>query len=382
MKQIIILFLISFFCFFSGQTFAEIKFNDIVQIGILLDVEKLNVASDKQYVIFNNGKKVVLSAGNVDIKLVGNRIVIGKNKKDLTLPVRIKAQSYLVVNKTVYRGDILLKLSQKGKINVINELNIDDYLKGVLPKEAGPSWPIEALKAQAVISRSFTIKNLKKHSNKHFNLCSTVCCQVYGGASAESKLCNQAVMETKGIVLTYKNEIAQTFFHSSCGGHTEDPKYVWGWKTETPQYLKGIKDIYCKNNPQQNWKCTIDEKTIRTKLTNAGYKIGEISKISYSGSTTGKARKEIVIKHKNGTLKLNSYKFRITVDPWLIKSTMISDITKQKDKFIFKGNGWGHKVGLCQWGAKNLAEQGYKYDKILTFYYPGTKTDNIKNGKK
>ena len=117
------------------------------------------------------------------------------------------------------------------------------------------------------------------------------------------------------------------------------------------------------------------------KLTKAGYKIGEISKISYSGNTPGKARKEIVIKHKNGTLKLNSYKFRTTVDPWLIKSTMISDITKQKNKFVFKGNGWGHKVGLCQWGAKNLAEQGYKYDKILAFYYPGTKTNTIKNGK-
>ena len=382
MKKTIIFLLISFFCSFSLQTFAEIKVsNSIVKIGILTNVEKLNIASDKQYVIFNNDKKIILSAGNVDVKLIGNKIIVGDKKKEITLPVYIKSQSLVAVNKIFYRGDILLQLSQKRKINVINELDIENYLKGVLPKEAAATWPIEALKAQAVISRSYTIKNLNKHSAQHFNLCSAVCCQVYGGASCESKQTNIAVTQTKGQVLTYKNEIAQTLFHSSCGGKTEDPKYVWGWKTQTPQYLKGVKDPHCKNSPQQNWKCTLDEKTIRTKLTNAGYKIGEITKISYSGTTPGNARKEIIIKHKNGTLKLNSYTFRISVDPWLIKSTMINSITKQKNKFTFTGNGWGHKVGLCQWGAKGLADKGYKYDKILAFYYPSTKIETVKYGK-
>jgi len=382
MKKIITLFLISFFCFFTLNIFAEIKVkSSVVKIGILTDVEKLNIASDKQYVIFNNNKKIILSAGNVDIKLVGNKIIVGDKKKELALPAKIKSTNIIAINKTFYRGDIVLILSKKRKITVINEIDIEDYLKGVLPKEASAKWPVEALKTQAVISRSYAIKNLNKHSSQGFNLCPTVHCQVYGGAGCESKQTNIAVAQTKGKVLTYKNEIAQTLFHSSCGGKTEDPKYVWGWKTETPPYLKGIKDIYCKDSPQQNWKCSLDEKAIRTKLTNAGYKTGEITKITYSGTTPGKARKEIIIKHKNGTLKLNSYTFRITVDPWLIKSTMISDIKKQKNKFTFVGNGWGHKVGLCQWGAKSLADKGYTYDKILTFYYPSTKVENIQYGK-
>ena len=156
----------------------------------------------------------------------------------------------------------------------------------------------------------------------------------------------------------YNDKLAQTFFHSSCGGHTEDPKYVWQWKTETPIYLKGMKDDYCKDNPHQNWTVSLSESAIREKLA--------------------KAAKEIIIKHSKGTLKLNSYTFRCAVSADKIKSTLITGIERKNNSFIFKGKGWGHKIGLCQWGAKAMGDKGSSYKEILAFYYPKTTIGKIK----
>lgn len=114
----------------------------------------------------------------------------------------------------------------------------------------------------------------------------------------------------------------------------------------------------------------------------AGYKVGKITKISTSGTTTAKAAKEIIIKHSKGTLKLNSYKFRCAVSADKIKSTLITNITFKNKNFTFEGKGWGHKVGLCQWGAKAMGDQGFTYKQILEFYYPKTKVGKIKYATK
>ena len=377
-KNILFISLLLTFCF-TNILYAKIIVPDTIKVGIILDTSEVIVACDKKYNIKTKEKNLELSAGKVDIKLKSGKVKI-KNKV-YSLPLKITSSSFIVVNKKIYRGNIIVCLSQKGKLNIVNEVDIEDYLKGILPKEANSAWPIEALKTQAVISRSYVLKNLKKHSKDGFDVCSTIHCQVYGGASAETKNCNQAVVETFAEVVVYDNKIAQTLFHSSCGGHTEDPKYVWNWTTKTPPYLKGLKDKYCKDNPNQNWTCTIKENIIREKLTKAGYKIGKIKDITTHGKTVGLAKEQVVIKHAKGTLKLNSYKFRTTVDPWLIKSTMINSIKKQKDSFVFTGNGWGHKVGLCQWGSKFMADKGFSYKQILQFYYPSTSIEKVNYAK-
>lgn len=377
-KNILFISLLLTFCF-TNILYAKIIVPDTIKVGIILDASEVIVACDKKYNIKTKEKNLELSAGKVDIKLQNGKVKI-KNKV-YSLPLKITSPSFIIVNKKIYRGNIIIRLSQKSKLNIINEVYIEDYLKGILPKEANSTWPIEALKTQAVISRSYVLKNLKKHSKDGFDVCSTVHCQVYGGASTETKVCNEAVVQTEAEVVTYDNKIAQTLFHSSCGGHTEDPKYVWNWTTKTPPYLKGLKDKYCKENPNQNWTSAIKEQTIREKLTKAGYKVGKIKNIKTKGKTPGLAKEYIIIENTKATLKLNSYKFRITIDPWLIKSTMINSIKKQKDSFIFKGNGWGHKVGLCQWGSKFMADKGFSYKQILQFYYPSTDIEKVNYAK-
>lgn len=379
MKNPVMFTIIAFLFFVTTDISAVITTKEIINVGILLDCEYFNIASDKKYSIKNSEKALNLSPGNINIKILGDKIIVGKY--NLKLPVKIKSELYLLVNKKLYRGNIIIRLSKNGKLNIINEVNIEDYLKGVLPKEVNSDWNIEVLKAQAVISRSYAIKNMQRHSSDNFNLCSSVHCQVYGGASIEKEKCNKAINDTKKQIVTFKGELAQTVFHASCGGYTEDPKYIWDWKQETPAYLKGTKDKYCSKSPHNKWNCTISETTIRKKLLNAGYKIDTIKNIKLSGNTVGHAKEFVIIKHKKGTLKLNTYKFRLAVDSHLIKSAMINDIHKKGESFIFTGRGWGHKIGLCQWGAKEMAEKGFSYKDILNHYYPKTEIESAEYEK-
>lgn len=356
--------------FFNYISYANVSKQEYIKVGILSNQKQITLASDKKYYFIYNNQKYSLSEGKIKIEIRNNKAIILNNAYNL--PIEFISTKCFLVNNKIYRGNIIINAS-----NIINKIKIEDYLKGILPKEANASWNQETLKAQAVISRTYALKNIGRHSKEGFDICSSVHCQVYGGASCEAKSCNQAIHDTYGLVLFYKDSLAQTLFHASCGGHTEDPKYVWQWKIDTPPYLKGKKDSYCKNSPHQNWKITLEEKFIREKLIQAGYKIGKIKKISTSGKTPGKAVEEITIKHSKGKLKLNSYTFRLAVDSFKIKSTQISSIKCKNKKFTFKGKGWGHKVGLCQWGAKVMGDKKISYKKILEFYYPKTSIRKI-----
>ncbi len=380
MKKFFI-FLIFLFLIYNLSFAKEhsLSVKEYIKVGILSGNKPITVGCDQKYYFISNGKQNVLSAGKVIVKPETNTAVIAN--KRYKLPIKfISSKNCLLVNDKIYRGNIIVS-SAGNKINIINELKFEDYLKGILPKEASSSWNMEALKTQAVISRTYAAKNIGRHAKEGYDVCATVHCQVYGGASCENKKCNLAVRDTTGEVVMYRNALAETLFHAACGGHTDDPKYVWGWKQETPAYLKGRKDKYCKGNPHSSWTTDLSESFIREKLNSAGYKIGKIKKISYSGKTTGKAAKTITIIHSKGKLSLNAYTFRLAVDAFKIKSTMFSGISKNKNNFVFKGKGWGHKVGLCQWGAKAMGDKKCSYKKILDYYYPGTDIGKINYGK-
>ena len=369
-----ILLFFSYILFFNCISYASFSTQEYIKVGILSNQKQITIASDDKYCFIYNNKKYSLSEGKIKIELKNNKAIIFNNS--YSLPIEFVSTKCFLVNNKIYRGNIIISSSSKGN-NIINKLKIEDYLKGILPKEVNPSWNQETLKAQAVVSRTYALKNIGKHSKENFDVCSSVCCQVYGGASCEAISCNKAIYDTCAQVLFYKDDIAQTFFHASCGGHTENPKYVWQCKIDTPPYLKGIKDPYCKKSPHQKWTITLEENFIREKLIKAGHKVGKIKKISTSGKTPGEATEKIIIKHSKGKLKINSYTFRLAIDSFKIKSTEIFNIKNKNKIFIFEGKGWGHKVGLCQWGAKVMGEKKISYKKILEFYYPKTNIKKI-----
>jgi stage II sporulation protein D len=370
--QIILIFVITFFC---PSAFALDDIQKYIKIGIILDAQSFTAGSSKDFYVYDSAnRRYILTHGTVNISCLQKGVEVGKY--DLSLPVKIEPSNGVIfANSKPYRGYLVLK-KFGSKMNVINVLHIEDYIKGVLPKEVGADWHIEALKAQAVISRTYAIASLNNHCKQGFDLCSTTHCQVYGGLGAETKKTNQVVLETTGQILTYNGELAKTVFHAACGGRTEDPKYIWGWK-ETPIYLKGVKCGCCYSSPHARWEQLLDESFIRSRLRDCNINIGEIKKIKIKGKTRSGAAKEVVIVHSGGTYVMNAYKFRTSVDAWKIKSHLFDSIKFKKGKFYFKGKGWGHKAGLCQCGAKCMAERGKKYPKILYHFYPKTKIQSI-----
>lgn len=309
------------------------------------------------------------------MKIKNNRIIF--NGHSLSSPIRIVAlanQRSIRINGRRYHDNILIRI-KNGRLNVINELGIEDYIKGILPKEVSPKWPIESLKAQAIVSRTYALRNLKKHGSQGFDLCNTVHCQVYGGIESEQLRTNKAVEFTRGQVLTYNKKLAQALFHASCGGRTEVPNNVWNVNSRVPKYLEGVRDGFCKESPHHKWTKKISEVYLRGKLKKAGYNIGKISSIKILGrNKTGRAT-YLLIKNSYGKLKILAAKFRLAIDPWKVKSTMFSRIRKIGSDFEFSGRGWGHGVGMCQWGAKAMSDRRYKYKKILRYYFPGTRIE-------
>ncbi|MBS7527724.1 SpoIID/LytB domain-containing protein [Fusibacter paucivorans] len=329
----------------------------------------------------------------------------------------------------VYRHAIMAKRTKTSDYAVINHLPLDDYLYGVVPKEMSEGWPLEALKAQAVAARNFTLINMGSHMADGFDVCTTTDCQVYGGYFAENEEATKAVDATSNIVLKYQEEIASCYYHANSGGETEDISNIWSG--DLP-YIKGKKDPYSLGQPNATWTVTLDADTIESGLKSAGYNIGtyqgvrveEVSdhgrvlKITFMGSkdnavllkenmrkifgyTTVKSMYfsleetavGIAMKTSSRIENISEDSFYAMTSAGLSKvddsayaqqSSGISTIasaqkTSQRntDGLTLYGKGYGHGLGMSQWGAKVMAESGMTFDKILTFYYTGTILDQI-----
>ena len=171
----------------------------------------------------------------------------GDQKGDSSMEIMVvpdKEEDTLLFENKPYRGGFILFLNKRGRLNAINILNLEDYLKGVVPLEMGPYTysSIEALKAQALAARTYAIRNMEQYKNEGYDICSTTACQVYGGSSVEDPLSNQAVEETRSEIITYDNRPISAMYTSTCGGHTEDVKNMFGGLNEP--YLKGVPCMY------------------------------------------------------------------------------------------------------------------------------------------
>lgn len=320
--------------------------------------------SEENIVIQNQNKKYTLPGGNV-YSVFWSKKYLRVRQTTISLPATITSGSFLKVNNCSYPGSLEVLTNKR----LLNLVELEDYLKGVLPKEVDPNWPEEALKAQAVVSRTYALKNINRHEKDGYNLCNTVHCQVYAGRCSANKQTDEAVEKTRKEVLTYKGELIQALFHGCCGGYTEEPENVWDWTTSVP-YLIAHPDPYCQNYIHYNWQTEVPEVKIRKKLRSAGYSVSKITDIEIVGSNLSGRAKFLRIYSGRKKFLIKAAKFRLLVDPWLIRSTKIDEIVKSGDKFIWRGHGWGHGVGMCQAGARAMAEKGYKYQDILRFYYP------------
>ena len=272
-----------------------------------------------------------------------------------------------------YRGNFTV--SARGQtLTVVNLVGLEDYLKGVLPSEVPVGWPMEALKAQAVAARTYALYKRAQNDGEDYDLLSDINDQVYGGMDRENENTTRAVLFTKGEILVHDKRLIKAYFHSTCGGRTENAVDVFGG--ETVPYLKSVHCNYDRRSPYHVWQYSTRLSELQADLSRSGLRVGKVVGISPRGRTrTGRVR-EVVVRSKTGNHTLKATDFRIMVGPKKVKSTRFK-IKKRGSTVVFKGIGYGHGVGLCQWGAKGMAEKKFGYAKILKHYYPGVSITNI-----
>ncbi len=285
------------------------------------------------------------------------------------LYVKVRRKAGLHVNKRPYRGDLLIAKDKDGGLLFINVVDIESYIKGVLVHEISPKWPLAALKAQAVAARTYAFYQKQVRKDKPYDVTADVSSQVYGGSKAEKGRTNRAVNFTAGEVLAYGGKVFPAYFHATCGGVTENASELW--QIDIEPLAGGRLCSFCSSSPHFFWKRALDLAAVRKKLGER-YTLREdpASLAVKERNPTGRVR-ALIIKDKAGrTMEISAKDFRQLMGPDAVRSTNFS-ITLEAGKVVLSGKGWGHGVGLCQWGALGMARRGYDYKKILDFYYPG-----------
>ncbi|MBI5560577.1 MAG: SpoIID/LytB domain-containing protein [Deltaproteobacteria bacterium] len=300
------------------------------------------------------------------------------NAKETTLPLRYTPEDeFIYVEERPYRGIIEVREDEReGSIGlmVINEVPLEPYIAGIINSEISSMWPAEAVKAQAVIARTYAVHQRDARANPLFDLTSTLMDQVYTGAGGEDEASLHAVKETEGEVLTYDGMPALTVYHSNGGGVTEDCKEVWG--ADYP-YLRGVKSAYDRTSAGYLWELSLSSSSLGGIFKKAGYEVDRIEALKVTERTKTGRVKKLVIKGSGGNaLTLTGVEFRKALGYSALRSTLF-EVEKRGDEFVFSGRGSGHGVGLSQWGAKGMAEDGYGYKEILRHYYPGTELRRV-----
>lgn len=312
-------------------------------------------------VLYPHAKRILL-------RLYDGRTWISVQDNDNFLGIYpLAADKYIKINGTQYRGSLRFVRQEGSDMTVINWLPLEQYLYGVVPKEVTATWNIEAVKAQAVLSRSYAAANMNKYAKYGFNLDNTTNSQAYPGMSIEHPQSNRAVDETRGQVVTYEGKAVPVYYFATSGGHTEDVENVWGG--EALPYLRGVEDPY--ENPEEatnaNWTKTFTKAEVKDKLAASGVSIGDIVSIEVTEySEAGRALNTKIM----GTEGEKEYKFENIRYPFGLPSHMFT-VALEGDTFTFTGKGWGHGAGLSQWGAKGMAEQGFTYQEIIKHYFTG-----------
>lgn len=374
------------------------------------------------------------------------------NGKQVSLPAEFESsQGFLYWNGKPYRGRLRLVSHQNG-FSVVNVLDVESYLRGVLKIEVNPAWPMEALKAQAVIARTYALRQAGRHGAEGFDLCATTHCQVYRGMAAEDPKLDRAIAETRGIVVIFGSELAQTYYFADGAGWTADVSSVWGGKTP---YLTCRPEPVPYETPHSRWRASLTQEALQKIMNTLRQPVGSILEIRALQRDAGNRVTLLEVRGTSGNATIKGHSFRMAAGSNLIRSTLfevspafgstffnppekpvpgpaappgtpgedplvvltrqgaftsdeLMDMLLHPEKktdylkkalskgetkasvplpapapsapfpgtvppaFEFQGKGWGHGVGLSQWGAKALAENGWKFEAILGHYFPGT----------
>jgi stage II sporulation protein D len=306
-------------------------------------------------------------------------------------------ESFVTFGGKRYRGELVISRTDSGRL-VVNTLSMDDYLRGVVPLEIGNRTAAEfaAVEAQAVAARTYAYKNL--HPSRAFDMYATVQDQVYGGVDAEKPQSDSAIATTSDVLVLYNGQPITTPYHSTCGGSTAAVTEVWYNQPDEP-YLRPVSDripgtdhYYCDPSPRFSWTQDFDGVALRAVMekylsvyTNAPKDgLGRITDIREAGRTPSGRVAALIVETERGsyTLRGNDVRFVLRTPTGTTLNSTFFTFTEQKSgdevsSLVINGRGYGHGIGMCQWGAIGRARAGQNYRTILETYYPGTTIGRI-----
>jgi stage II sporulation protein D len=437
----------------AGQPAVRVEITHSDADGKRMPVTQIEFALRNDYLV-SGANNLLLKARGAGNELLGYRVVLnpdgtlrlelrddtGKGQPQVLLdnasmlrlvPVDPDKPDNLVDIKRWIKGELVVsnpyrqvmefqKGNVSGKLSLIsiNELGMEDYLKGVLPSEMPASWPLEALKAQAVAARSYAVNHVKKLPPGGW-IDDTVTYQKYDGYRVEQPRANQAIQATAGEVLTYGGEVITAWFSASNGGYTEVAENVW---FSSAPYLKSLEDPYDirEANPHRSWQVTYTREQLQQMLERNKIQVGEITSLTATKRSPSGRVLELQVKGTAGEHTLVKGEIRSILDLKSLLFTVeqsnqvsvlsitgkvsanlygmsvlgengasatvtqpqvavvgsdqvVRTIPTNQSTYTFAGKGYGHGVGMSQYGARFRAEAGQDYRKILDFYYPGSK---------
>lgn len=361
-----------------GYTLAVDDNTNIIRVAIVDDKDSIYISLKGKYKIYALGSERVVMEGpflNANVSVSKEGMEIGKKEVKLNgVRVKVAKDSNIYVDSRRFRGDIDIVKKENAKFMVINYIALDDYLYGVLYHEVSHRWPMEALKAQAIAARTFALHQARQSKLQPYDLRSDIYSQVYGGRSSERWATTKAVRLTRDKVLTYNGALLPAYYHATCGGYTEDASNLWSVDLVP---LKGVKCDFCKYSPHYKWTKEIGLGNLEDKLKSNGYKIGKISSVTVLSKNLSGRVDKIEIKDDAGvSIVLTGKDFRQIIGPNELRSTKF-DPSIRWGNLIVNGLGWGHGVGMCQWGAYGMSKRGKKCEEILKYYYPGAEITTI-----
>jgi stage II sporulation protein D len=271
------------------------------------------------------------------------------------------------LNGREYEGTIDLLRSGEG-MAIVNEVPLEEYVAGVVRAEAGERWPLEALRAQAVAVRTYAAYHRALGAGKPYHLVASTAHQQYAGRVPPGSPVWTAVTDTAAQVLLWEGELFPAFYHTDSGGFTEDPRTVF-----TARNMPALKPVRCEfsvDSPHYYWTADVKLADLAEMLRRQDLGVGAVTAIEVTERTASLRAAWLIVHGTRGSVRLRGNDLRRAVGYDTLKSTLFA-VAIQGDLAQFAGRGYGHGVGLCQWGAKAMAEQGYSARQILEFYYPG-----------
>ncbi len=387
-----------------GKTFTPLRW--LTVLALLLIAAPAQAALELRVAIEENRSTIQVGASSTAVIRDANGKALGRLKGQMGNNASVNAQGQVDfgnweaqqiwvepeaedglvwIGDTWYRGRVQLSPSGSG-ITAVNHVDLEEYLYSVVASEMPTSWHAEALKAQSVAARTYALYKRDRTKNPLYDLGDTTKFQVYKGVTAETDSTRSAVGGTAGQILTYNGSMIEAVFHSSSGGHTENVEDVW---SQPIPYLRGVPD-FDHDSPKYSWTESFSAAQLRSKLASSvsGLEgIGAIVGLVPQQASPHGRIKTIRVIGQNGERLIKGNDVRKALG---LKSTRFEVLSSgngfapvqfknnSPSNFVLRGYGYGHGIGMSQYGARGMAQQGNSYQEILSHYYQGTELSQVR----